>query len=153
MDSLKEMIVSVCTLSLVIGIVHAIKPGEKYEKQIRLFTACLFLMAVLSPVLDMGKVSEPDWSYEAEENTQKLYEAADEETIVLAEEELEAALLQELAHQSIPCSRIEAEMNILEDMSISITSVSAVSTRPDEAADALRELLGEDVNIYADSVY
>jgi hypothetical protein len=101
----------------------------------------------------MGKVSEPDWSYEAEENTQKLYEAADEETIVLAEEELEAALLQELAHQSIPCSRIEAEMNILEDMSISITSVSAVSTRPEEAEDALRELLGEDVNIYADSVY
>lgn len=153
MDSLKEMIVSVCTLSLVIGIVHAIKPGEKFEKQIRLFTACLFLMAVLSPVLDISKNSEPDWSYEAAENTEELYEAADEETIAIAEEELEAALLQELAHQSIPCSRIEAEMNILEDMSISITSVSAVSTRPDEAKEALKELLGEEVNIDADRVY
>ena len=153
MDSIKEMIVSICTLSLVIGIVHAIKPGEKFEKQIRLFTACLFLMAVLSPVLDISRNPEHDWSYEAGENTQELYEAADEETLILAEEELEAALMQELAHQSIPCSRIDAEMNILEDMSISITSVSAASTKPEEAEKALRELLGEDVNIYADRVY
>lgn len=154
MDSVKEMVLTVCVLSIITGIIHTIKPSGKYDRQIGLITACLMLVGVLAPVYDGLRSIDTDISTaSAEDNAASLTEAADEELLSLAEEELEAALRQALADEGIPSSRIEVEMNTCDDMSIDISRVTVVSTRPELAETEVRRFLGEDVEVHAKSSY
>ncbi len=154
MDSVKEMILSVCALSLITGIIHTIKPSGKYDRQLGLITACLMLAGVLAPVYGEIRSIETDFSAAAaEENSEKLTEAAGDELLSLAEEEIETALRKMLADKGIPSSRIEVIMNTCDDMSIDISSVTVISTRPELAEEEVRELFGEEVEINAASSY
>ncbi len=154
MDSVKEMVLSICAVSLVIGIVNTIKPSGKFDRQLGIITACLMLAGVLAPVYDgLQNIDDYTDTSQAEENAAALAGAADEEVVRMAEEELETALKRSLADKGIPSSRLEVEMNTCDDTSIDISSVTVVSTRHDEAETELRSLLGEEVKIYASSNY
>lgn len=154
MDSVKEMVLTVCLLSIITAVVHTIKPTGKYDRQITLITACLMLAGVLAPVYDsLGSVDADFSSYAAEADSERLTEAAAEELSELAKEELEAAIRKALADEGIPSSRIEVEMNTYDDMSIDISRVTVISTRPELAEREVRRLIGEEVEVYAESSY
>lgn len=149
MDNVKDMVLQISVLSLIIGIITAIKPYGKYDSQLRLFTSCLMLIGVLSPFLSCIRDIDPDFiiSKAPDETAQELINAADEEVLRIAEEELEDALQLKLAEESVPCSRIEVHMNTNEDQSINISSVTVISTKAEEAQRKLRSILGKDVEI------
>ncbi|MBQ8515737.1 MAG: stage III sporulation protein AF [Ruminococcus sp.] len=153
MESLKMVVLSASALSLMIGMVQAIKPSGKYDRQLRLFTAGLMLLGVLAPLLEGVQEISPDWedASAAAEQAQELEEESEEQMLLLAQEEVAQVLQQELAQQAVPCSRLSVEMHIEETGRISISSVSVVSTKPEEAEAAIRQYFGKDVEIHAGS--
>ncbi len=155
MDTVREMVISVCALSIITGIISAAVPKGKFESQIKMLTACILLAGIFSPLV--GAMQEMEFqnsafSMSAERQQRKITEAVQQQTTALAEEELSMALKQELASMSIPCSRITVKMNTDDENSISISSVTLVSTRSEEAAEAVRKLIGEDVTIHAGKI-
>ncbi len=152
MNSVKDMVLQISVLSIIIGIVMAIKPYGKYDSQLKLFTSCIMFIGILSPFFDSIKNIDPDFmiSTSSFETADELTYAADEEVLRLAESELEDALKLKLAEESVPCSRITVCMNTNEDQSINISSVTIVSTKAEDAERTLRNILGKDVEINAE---
>lgn len=155
MENVKEMVLQISILSLIISIVTAIKPYGKFDSQLKLFTACLMLIGVLSPFFSSIKDVDHNFliSSASEENVGDLAEATDEEVLRLAEEELENVLRLKLAEDSVPCSIITVCMNTNENKSINISSVTVVSTKAEEAERILRNILGKEVAIYAEESF
>ncbi|MBQ8688139.1 MAG: stage III sporulation protein AF [Ruminococcus sp.] len=153
MNSVQMVVLSACAISIIVGIVQTIKPSGKYDRQLRLFTACLMLIGILSPLFESVKTLSPDWSGSAaaEEYAEQLGEASEEQLLMLAQEEVTAVLRKELAADAIPCSHLSVEMHIDEDERINISSVTVVSTQPRQAEAAVRQYLGKDVEIHADT--
>ncbi len=151
MESMKTIVISACAISLIIGIIQTIKPSEKYDRQIRIFTACLMLMGILAPLISSVQEITPNWdsTAAAEGYAEELEEESAQQLMMLAEEEVAAVLQQEMAQQAIPCSRLSVKMHIDENESISISSVTVVSTMPERAEAAIRQYFGEEVEIYA----
>ena len=152
MENVKEMVLQVSILSLITGLIAAVKPYGKFDSQMKLVTSCIMLIGVLSPFFESVKNLDPGFEYDCfvSENEDELESYTDETVIQLAEEELEEVLKLKLADEAVPCSRIIVNMNTEEDKSINIISVSTVSTKPEEAEKVLRDLLGEEVEIYAE---
>lgn len=152
MENVKEMVLQVSILSLITGLIAAVKPYGKFDSQMKLVTSCIMLIGVLSPFFESVKNLDPGFEYDCfvSENEDELESYTDETVIQLAEEELEEVLKLKLADEAVPCSRIIVNMNTEEDKSINIISVSTVSTKPEEAEKVLRNLLGEEVEIYAE---
>lgn len=149
METLNEMILSVCTLSIITGLIAALVPEGKFAAQIKLMTASLLIIGMLSPFV--GAANELTLTRTAfeEEETEELQKLTDEQVTALAEAELEEVLRQELAQRAVPIGQIAVKMNIGENSSINITSVDIVSTKPTEAKAAIEEILGEDVCVNA----
>ncbi len=153
METLSEMILSVCVLSIVTGLIAAVVPEGKFAAQIKLITASLLMIGMLSPFVGTAKeLTFEHTAFEAEEAADELERLTDEQVIALAEEELEAVLRQELAQRAVPTGQIRVRMNIDENSSINITSVDVVGTKPIEAEAAIKEILGKDVNVNAGAI-
>lgn len=152
MENVKEMVLQVSILSLITGLIAAVKPYGKFDSQMKLVTSCIMLIGVLSPFFESIKSIDAGFKYDyfVSENEDELESYTDETVIQLAEEELEEVLKLKLADEAVPCSRIRVNMNTEEDKSINIISVSTVSTKPEEAEKVLRDLLGEEVEIYVE---
>ncbi len=152
MEDIKEMVLQISVLSIIIGIVTAIKPYGKFDSQLKLFTSCLMLIGIFAPFLGSIKYMDTDFfiSNASEESVQKLIDATDEEVLRIAEKELGDTLKLKLAEESIPCSCITVCMNTNENKSIDIISVTVVSTKAEEAERMLKNVLGEEVTIYAE---
>lgn len=149
METLSEMILSVCALSIIAGLIATLVPEGKFAAQIKLMTASLLIIGVLSPFAGAAKTfTLPRTAFE-EEDAEELQKLTDEQVTVLAEAELEEVLRQELAQRAVPVGQIEVRMNIGENSSINISSVDIVSTKPAEAKAAIEEILGEDVCVNA----
>lgn len=155
LEDVKEMVLQISVLSLIIGIITAIKPYGKFDAQLKLFTSCLMLIGVLAPFLGSIKDIDHDFLINSvsDESVNELIEATDEEVLCLAEKELEDALRLKLAEDAVPCSRITVCMNTNENKSINISSVTVVSTKAEEAERTLRNVLGKDVAIYAEESF
>ncbi len=155
LEDVKEMILQISVLSLIIGIITAIKPYGKFDSQLKLFTSCLLLIGVLTPFFGSIKDIDHDFmiSSTSDENVNNIMEATDEEVLRLAEKELEDALRLKLAEDSVPCSRITVCMNTNENKSINISSVTVVSTKAEEAEHVLRNVLGKEVEIHAEESF
>lgn len=155
MEDLKEMVIQISVLSLITGVITSIKPYGKFTPQLKLFTALIMFIGILSPFFSSIKNMKPDFDYSItpEKNVQELTGAADEAVLRLAEEELERELKLKLAEEAVPCSKIEVNMNTNEDESINISNVTIISTKPAEAEKVIRNELGEEVEIYAEKNY
>ncbi|MGN0630484.1 MAG: stage III sporulation protein AF [Ruminococcus sp.] len=152
MENVKEMVLQVSILSLITGLIAAVKPYGKFDSQMKLVTSCIMLIGLLSPFFDCIKSIDTHYKYDSyvSENADELESYTDETVMQLAEEELEEVLKLKLAEEAVPCSRISVNMNTREDKSINIISVNAVSTKPEAAEKVLRDMLGEEVEIYAE---
>lgn len=152
MESVREMVLQISILSLITGLIWTVKPYGKFDSQMKFVISCIMLIGVLSPFFAGLKNFDGNFYMNASvsENTAELESVTDETVLALAEEELKEVLRSKLAEEAVPCSKISISMNTREDRSIDIISVSAVSTKPQEAERILRDMLGEEVEIHAE---
>ncbi len=150
MEQLTTAVLAACAVSMLTGMLQLLRPNEKFDRQIRLLTAGLLAMSVLTPLLQGIRTLTPDWDLlttEASDSTYDFTEAVREQTEKQIQENLERTLRAELQAQGVSVTALEVTIHISEEDSIDITNVTAESDTPAAVKRILRAYLGEEVEL------
>jgi hypothetical protein len=154
MDGFREASAIACFIGIVIAIIDALVPSEKFTKQLKIMFAVVFSLVVITPIANGTIVFDTD--------SVSAYASADAltESKIAGEALLERAvgrnisrsLAEELKNAEISPQNIETTVNISENGSIDITVID-LQIHPQDADRAMRileEKLSEEftVNIY-----
>lgn len=62
MERLQTAVLAACAVSMLTGVLQLLRPNEKFDRQLRLFTAGLMLLSILTPLLQGIQSITPDWT-------------------------------------------------------------------------------------------
>ncbi len=153
---MKEMVVSVCAAAIITAIYKAIAPTEKFGAQIKLLTACFFLLSAVSAVSglnsawDLSDIIIPDGSYN-DYSVQFGEQVSGETAAVLRRE-----IAEMLAGENIFPEKIYTDTHISDNGSISINEIKLVFDKEDYALQAeyacvlVRRLVGTSIKVTAE---
>jgi len=138
-----------CFAGLALSAAELLRPDERTGKMLRTVFSLVFILIFVSPVLsavndtaDIMTFSQPGLI------TQEETEAAVEEDIVrYSSDAVSESLGEMLKNRNIPFSEISADVNIDEGRSISISKIYIASGKFEEAREAVKEAVGNDVEI------
>jgi hypothetical protein len=144
-----------CFIGIVIALVDALAPSDKFKKQLKVMFAVIFMLAVITPIAD-GSIdfSEETVAAYADSDYLAASKAAGETYLETAiARNISRNLDEILKAKNIYPQKIETSINIRENHSIDITVINLTvdPARAEEAAKILSGALdGEEftVNIY-----
>ncbi|MDR0974601.1 MAG: stage III sporulation protein AF [Ruminococcus sp.] len=144
-----------CFMGIVIALVDALSPSEKFRKQLKVMFAVIFMLAVITPIAD-GSIDFSEESIEAYADTDYL-----EASRNAGETYLETSIGRNISRnidevlkgEDITAEKIETSINILENGSIDITVINLTinPTNAERAAEIIGEAIDDEftVNIFA----
>ena len=153
-------------VSLLAGALDAIRPSPKFDRQMKLLLSAVFLLAILTPLVQGSRDFSVDWSGD-EVFSAELTETVAQETAACAAENLEMTLQQQLSAEQqkkaaeeraraaliagiSPDAKVQVQMHTAEDGRIEIDCVTAFCTEPEKARALLAESLGNEVKLYVE---
>ena len=154
MERLQTAVLAACAISMLTGILQLLRPNEKFDRQLRLFTAGLMLLSILTPLLQGIQTLTPDWSLL---EGSSFYEGSDfaeqvrQHTASQVESNLEQTLQAELQVHGINVESLSVTVHISAEDRIDISSVTVISDTPAAAKQVLQAYLGEEVEIIVES--
>ena len=134
MESFHMISVTACFLGIVITIFSRLYPSEKFEKQMKTLFSLVFLISVLTSVLN-GNLSFPDISETVVASNSyytEIYDNSDDYFIRSVENNISMRLKAELNSRNIFPDKIQTSVNISDDNSISISEVNVTVTGSDD---------------------
>ena len=150
MERLQTAVLAACAISMLTGMLQLLRPNEKFARQLRLFTAGLMLLSILTPLLQGIQTLTPDWtilesppSYEGSDFAEQIRQ----QTALQMQSNLEQTLQAELQVHSINVESLSVTVHISEEDRINISSVTIISDTPAAAKQVLQAYLGEEVEI------
>ena len=90
MERMRAIVLSACAVSLLAGALDAIRPSPKFDRQMKLLLSAVFLLAILTPLVQGSRDFSVDWSGD-EVFSAELTETVAQETAACAAENLEEA--------------------------------------------------------------
>ncbi len=142
METFRMISVSACFLGIVITMFDSLCPSDKSEKQLKVIFSLIFLLSILTPVLN-GRIELPDINETITANSDyydSVRENADVYFIESVERNISAVLETELHKSNIFPEEIQTSVNISENSSISISEVRVTVADPG-CADAVRNCI------------
>lgn len=152
MESFSMISATACFLGIVITVLSKMYPSDKFEKQMKTIFSLIFLISILTPVLN-GNLQLPDISQTVAASSvyyQEISVNADEFFIKSVENNISARLEAALNSEKIFPVEIQTSVNISDSSSISINEVNVTVTDielADEVKKCIYANLGEDVII------
>lgn len=146
MEGLSAAVKSVCLISAAVCITDMITGGTKLRRQIRFILDLIFIIVIAAPVVKgTFELELPDISqYELSDSGDDAYRTAMTEATAA---NISSVLMSQLEAAGISCSKIETNVNISEDNSISISSVTISADNFEAAAEIIRNSLGYDTEV------
>ncbi len=148
MEEIKNSVLAVCTVSAAICIVESLVSGTRLKNQMMLILNLVLITAAAAPffkggfIIDLSEFSSNNVSdYGC---SQEIY---NEELRRQTSYNVSAVLLQQIQSSGISCEKIETEVNILADGSISITKVTLKTDNFKKAAEIIRSSLGSETEV------
>lgn len=148
MEGLKNSVIAVCTVSAAICIVESLVSGTRLKNQMKLILDLILITAAAAPFFKggidfdlsgFGSYSNQDYGI-----SQDIY---NEELRRQTSYNVSAVLLQQINAAGISCEKIETEVNISADGSISITKVTIKTDNYKKAAEIVRSSLGSETEV------
>lgn len=146
METMRTIVLVTCVISLLSGVLDALKPNAKFDRQMRLLLSAVFLLGILTPLAKGAVHFQPDWNDDVtvpEELTAAMAVQAETQ----AGENLATSLEELLQNEGITDAEVEVDMNMTEDSRIEIEHVTAFCADTETARQLLTECLGEEVKI------
>ena len=141
MDTLRAVVLVTCVVSLLSGIMDAIKPNARFDRQMRFLLAGVYLLAVLTPLIKGAYEWDFDWEGETSVSD-TLTEAAETQVTETASSTLSQSLTTYLETQGMADVSVQVEMHITEENSIEIERI-IVSAADEETAAAAKEYIAD----------
>lgn len=150
---MKEMIVSVCLVSVATAIFKMLVPEKSFKKQISFLIACFFAISLMS-ILTKGKF-EVDFSSEAfnqQNDFLDISKRVNEKAYRELGEKLADKIKILLDEEGIKTKQILINVNIPNLYSISISEVRLVFDNPQsqdaqKAKEVVQNFVGEDIKV------
>ncbi|MCC8110431.1 MAG: stage III sporulation protein AF [Ruminococcus sp.] len=122
MEKLREIVLITCCLSFLCSILNAIKPNERFDRQIKLMLSCVLTLGILTPLIQ--GISSLDFSEDLnlEEET-NLSASVSTQTAQVAAENLEQTLTASLEEQGMNGITANVTMYISDSGSIEIEQI------------------------------
>ncbi len=148
MESIKNSVIAVCTVSAAICIIESLVSGTRLKNQMKLILNLVLITAAAAPFFNGGSALDlsgfnshdiPDYGY-----SQDIY---NEELRRQISYNISAVLLQQIQAEGISCEKIETEVNIPESGSISITKVTLKTDNFKKASEIVRSSLGSETEV------
>lgn len=149
METMRAIVLVTCGISMLSGVLHAMKPSARFDRQLRLIFSAVFVLGILTPLYRGAAAFQPDWEGAGDVSTWKLEETAAEETAAQAAKNLETSLTAMLREAGIE-AQIGVAMHISGENRIEIEQVTAVCTDTSAAEQLLTDCLGNEVNLYVE---
>lgn len=146
METMRAIVLVTCVISLLSGVLDALRPNAKFDRQMRLLLSAVFLLAILTPLVKGAREMQVDWDRDMTVS-QDLTAAMAVQTEACAVENLENTLKELLQKGGVADAEVEVEMHITEDNSIEIEHVTVFCEDTETAESLLAECLGEEVKI------
>ena len=146
MEAMRAVVLVTCVISILSGVLDALKPNARFDRQLRLLLSAVFVLGILTPLSQGAAAFQPDWEPDTETAAVELEAAAAQATQKL-EESLETMLRQ----HGIADAQAEAEMYISGDNCIEIEQVTVYCTDPVAAEPLLTDCLGKEVKIHVET--
>lgn len=147
MEGFRNSVMAVCIVSAVLSVVGNLVSGSQLKNQVRLILELVLAVTVISPFIN-GKSSielpetglyDVDYSYSIEIYNESLKQTASHN--------ISEVLMEQITASGIDCEKIEAEVNISADGSISISRVKISADNFRGAADIVRTCLGTETEV------
>lgn len=141
-----------CLIGIIIAIMDALYPSEKYAKQIKMIFSLVFLSCIVVPFAkDDVELEDVYVSSEySDENIKNKYDLTYDYFIKSIESNINMELMNKVNQKENLAEEILTSINIYEDNSISIREVKIVLSDMSKEEDAKRiilEAVGEDVEV------
>ena len=98
MEAMRAVVLVTCVISILSGVLDALKPNARFDRQLRLLLSAVFVLGILTPLSQGAAAFQPDWEPDTETAAVELEAAAAQATQKQAaanlEESLEAMLWQ-----------------------------------------------------------
>ncbi len=148
MEQIKSSVIAVCTVSAAICIIESLVSGTRLKNQMKMILDLVLIAAAAAPFFKGG--IDLDLSGLNIDNTidyshsQEIY---NEELRRQMSYNVSSVLLQQLSAAGIICEKIETEVNISDDGSISIIKVTLRTDNFKGAAEIVRSSLGSETEV------
>ena len=148
MDSFVTAVRAVCFVSIGICIVQTITDGTRLRGQADMILKLIFAVAVTAPIVsgafhielpDLSAFDSTDYSYSAE-----IYE---NELRTQLSDNISAVLLEQLDAAGIKTEKMDTEVNISQDGSISINRIIISTSDFEASAKIIRESIGQETEV------
>jgi CCR4-NOT transcriptional regulation complex NOT5 subunit len=146
MDTLKAMVGIACFTGIALSAADMLKPGEKFNRQIRFIFSLVLMLSVIAPLLG-GKINfsfaQADVSaFEGQLGV--IEKASDIELLRLTQDNLNEIIEQRLREIEINCEAVQTTVNISDDASISIIKIELKTSNDKKARAEISAMFGID---------
>ncbi|MDE7104398.1 MAG: hypothetical protein K2O36_00795 [Ruminococcus sp.] len=148
MENIKSAVVAVCVISAIKCIIGSVASVSKLKNQIAMIMNLLLAVFIISPFVhgfsefEMPDIS--DYSITNYDYSDDIYASFLKSQTA---ENIESVLSQQLSAVGIYCDKIEVEVNISADYSISINKVTVTSEDFEAAALIVKSSLGTETEV------
>mgnify|MGYP007097397521 CR=1 FL=1 len=145
-EILEKMVFSACLVSCAVAVADALKPSDKFNRQLKMIFSALFLCGLLAPAvsggfsLDLPVNGSADSEIYNEIDTDAELKKAIEDNIRKTAEEI-------LNQDEISFKKVSVLVNINEDNSIDINEICICSSEFEKAAECLKSQLGKGIRV------
>lgn len=147
MENVKSAVMAVCIVSAAKCLIGNIASASKLKNQLAMVLNLLLAVVMVSPFasgisgFELPEIS--DYELEYDYSGDIYAEVLAEQTAV----NIESVLMEQILSSGIPCEKIEVEINISPDYSISISRVTVTSEDFQAAAEIVRKSLGDGTEV------
>ena len=154
--NMKEMLITICAAAIMTAVYKAIAPTDRFGTQIKLLTACFFILSVISAVSglneawDISDITIPDGGYN--DYSVRLGESISEETAAVLRREIS----ERLAEENIFPEKIYIDIHISDNGRISINEIKLVfdsrylGNTADRAVVLVKKMTGTSIKVTAE---
>lgn len=152
METFRMISATACFLGIVITIFNKLYPSEKFEKQLKTIFSLIFLISVITPVMN-GNLYLPSINeavMTSNEYYQEISSNTDEYFIKAVENNISGRFERELNSKNIFPVDIQTSVNISDNNSISISEVTVLmpdSKYIDEVKSCIYANIGKDAAV------
>lgn len=147
MENFKASVMAVCVVSAVICIIENIVTGTRLKEQMRLLLNLFMILTAVAPFIgDTPKVELSD----AEASSPLQFQAGEiysEELRRQTSYNISSVLLEQLKAGGIGCTKIETDVNISDDGSISINRVTVAADDFERASSIIKSAIGTETEV------
>lgn len=148
MENIKSAVMAVCIVSAVKCLIGSITAVSKLKNQIGMLLNLLLAVVMISPFVnglsDFELPEISDYELTGYDYSDDIYASALAEQTAM---NVESVLIQQISSAGIQCEKINAEINISPDYSISISRVTVTSEDFEVVAEIIRKSLGDETEV------